>query len=186
MNALWPFGPVIFSCRLVSGRSGTFANVTELVDRLTVPLIVSGNGAPHEIVIVGVVAEPPSLTVPLASTTLGSSGDVAVAVPIVQPVPVRHGMSAPALGVMLPPRWSTMLLFADSFAAWVIPSVSAAPPDLVAATAAVSCGAYGRPEQPVTLSGALAVFDVESVCESALIVTFAAGGSGSSSAAAGR
>ena len=56
------------------------------------------NAGTHAIVIVGVVAEPPSLTVPLASTALGSSGDVAVAVPIVQPVPpVRHRMSAPTV-----------------------------------------------------------------------------------------
>ena len=93
LNAFCPFGPVSVSGRLVSGTSGTLANVTELVVRLTAPLIVSANGAGNAIVIVGAVAVPDSVTVPFASATLGTSGEVAVAVPIVQPEPepVRHG-----------------------------------------------------------------------------------------------
>ena len=35
VNAFWPFGPVTFSARLVSGRSGTSANVTVPAARFT-------------------------------------------------------------------------------------------------------------------------------------------------------
>ena len=50
-------------------------------------MIVSANGAGNVIVITGVVAGADSVTVPFASAMLGTSGEVAVAVPILQPVP---------------------------------------------------------------------------------------------------
>ena len=66
---------------------------------------------------------PDSVTVPAASAMLGTSGEVAAAVPIVHPVPepVRHGTSAPTFGVIALPRPSVMVLLADSVAACVIP-----------------------------------------------------------------
>ena len=85
------------SVRLVSGRSGTLLNVTELVARFTAPSSVIANGAGNDTAIVGVVADPPSVTVPEARAAFGRSGDVAVAVPIVQAVPARHPRSAPTL-----------------------------------------------------------------------------------------
>ena len=91
LNAFCPFGPVTVSVRLVSGTSGTLLNVTELLARLTAPSIVNANGAGNETAIVGVVAFPDSVTVPDASAMLGTSGEVAAAVPIVQVVPARHG-----------------------------------------------------------------------------------------------
>ena len=155
MNAFCPFGPVTVRVRLVSGMSGTFANVTEFVARFTTPLIVSENGAGNATVIAGEVAEPDSVTVPFASAMSGTSGEVAVAVPIVQPGPdpVRHGTSAPTFGVIDLPRPSVMLLLADSFAAWVTPRTSSPPLSFASlVTVAVSAGAYGSVLQPVTLS----------------------------------
>ena len=128
--------------------------------------------------IAGEVAEPDSVTVPFASAMSGTSGEVAVAVPIVQPGPdpVRHGTSAPTFGVIDLPRLSVMLLLADSVAACVTPRTSWPPVSFASlVTVAVSAGAYGSVEQPVTLSGAVAVFAVESACESAVIDTLSAG-----------
>lgn len=163
VNALPPLGgPVMFSLRSVSGTSGTFANVTEFWVRLTAPgSVIPSVG--KEIAIVGAVAEPDSVTLPFDSATLGTSGEVAVAVPTVHPVAFRHGTSAWTFGFRPWGSWSTMDLLADSLAAWVISVTSVAPLPLESLVIEpVSFGAYGRLEQPVTLSGAVAVFDVAS------------------------
>ena len=88
VNAFCPFGPVMVRFRVVSVRSGMLLNVTVPAPRLTLPTSVSANGAGNVIVIVGALAEPPRTTVPLASATFGTSGEVAEAVPTLQPAPV--------------------------------------------------------------------------------------------------
>src|SRR6185437_12032142 len=141
-NALPPLGPVTFNVRAVSGTSGTLANVTELLLRFTAPVSEIANGAGNETVIEGTVPWAVSFTDPLESATLGTMGEVAVAVPIVQPVAFRHGASTPTFGVSPLGSWSTIVLLADSFAAWVIPRVSAPPLSFLSRViAAVSTGA---------------------------------------------
>src|SRR5690348_16520542 len=141
VNALPALGPVTFSVRAVSGTSGTLANVTELLFRFTAPVRLIANGAGNETVIEGTVPWAVSVTEPLASATLGTIGEVAVAEPILQPVAFRHVATPGTFGVSPLGSWSTIVLLADSLAACVMPSVSAAPPAESRSIAAVRAGA---------------------------------------------
>src|SRR6478752_5801794 len=150
LNAFCPFGPVMLSARLVSGRSGTSANVTVPLARPTSPVSVSPNGAGNETRIFGALIEPVSVTVPLASAASGTPGAVAFAVPIWHGVPVRHGPAAVTFGVRPFGSVNTIVLLDDSPTACVWVSVMAAPLSLLSLViAAVSFGAYFRFAHPV-------------------------------------
>src|SRR5262249_59598040 len=126
--ALPAVGPVRFSFRSVSGTSAMLANVTVLAVRLTAPGIVMPS-AGKLIAIVGALTVPPSVTVPLDSAALGTSGEVAVAVPTWQPAPepVRHGTPAATFGGRPFGDCRTIDLLADSFAAGAISATNQAP-----------------------------------------------------------
>jgi hypothetical protein len=118
--------------------SGTLENVTELLLRFTTPSSVRLNGAGNVIASVGAVTEPPSVTVPFS--VVGTKGEVAVAVPTMHPVPLRHWISAAALGVKPDGNVTVMALLADSSAACVTSVFTSAPPFESLVTAAVRFG----------------------------------------------
>ena len=90
------------------------------------------------------------MTVPPASAALGSSGEVAVALPTVQPEPVRQPATASAFTPSPLGSLSVIDRLADSPATCVTPKASVAPLSLASlVTVPLSVGAYARFWQPL-------------------------------------